>query len=146
MRSLILSAGFAMVAATASADLVTYTTDDPFDDVAFAVESAIVSQGLVIDAVSHVGEMLERTKADVGGGSTIFVNADIFQFCSAVVSRAVMEADPDNIRFCPYPIYVWERADTPGTVTVAHQAYPEGPMQQVEALLRSIVSEAMALE
>ncbi|WP_246066663.1 DUF302 domain-containing protein [Aliiroseovarius halocynthiae] len=120
---------------------VTYAFDGEFDDATFAVESAIVGQGLVIDYVSHTGEMLERTKGDVGSDITIFDAADIFLFCSARVSREVMEADPQNIAFCPYSIYVTQ---TDGEVRVGYRTYPNGPMQKVQSLLDGIVLEAVA--
>ena len=41
---------------------VTYQVEGTFEDVVFAVEDAIVSAGLVVDHVSHTGEMLERTR------------------------------------------------------------------------------------
>jgi uncharacterized protein (DUF302 family) len=131
------------LAATASASLaaeaVTYGFDGTFEDATFAVESAIVGKGLVVDYVSHVGEMLNRTGADVGSDTKLFDNAQIFIFCSAVVSRQVMEADPANIVYCPYGIYVAERD---GAVTIGHRDYPEGPMDAVETLLKEIVAEA----
>jgi uncharacterized protein (DUF302 family) len=114
--------------------------DGSFEDAAFAVESAIVGRGLVIDHVSHVGEMLSRTGPDVGSTTQLFGQADVFQFCSAVVSRRVMEADPLNIVHCPYGVVVAERE---GQVTVGHRRYPAGPMQEVEALLDAIVTEAV---
>jgi uncharacterized protein (DUF302 family) len=113
--------------------------DGSFDDATFAVESAIVGKGLVIDSVSHVGDMLNRTGQDVGSEVTIFDNADIFLFCSAVISREVMEADPMNIEFCPYGIFVTDRE---GQVMVGYRSYPDGPMQKVQALLNDIVAEA----
>jgi len=113
--------------------------DGDFDDATFAVESAIIDRGLVIDYVSHVGDMLDRTSADVGSTTRLFEAADIFLFCSAVVSRKVMEADPMNIQHCPYGIFVLERD---GAVLIGHRDYPEGPMQLVEDLLISIVAEA----
>ncbi|SDL61660.1 DUF302 domain-containing protein [Aliiruegeria lutimaris] len=121
-------------------DMVLTDYDGSFDDATFAVESAIVGQGLVIDYVSHTGEMLARTAADVGSDVKIFEAADIFLFCSAKVSRAVMEADPMNIVHCPYTVYVIEKD---GKVEVGHRSYPEGPMQQVEELLSGIVAEAV---
>lgn len=130
------------IASPASAELVTRTIDGNFDDIAFAVESAIVGRGLVIDHVSHVGDMLERTRADVGGTVTLFTAANIFQFCSATLSRKVMEADPTNIRFCPYGVLVMETPDAPGKITLGYNALPEGPMQEVQALLADIVAEA----
>ena len=36
-----------------------------FDDATFAVENAIIGQGLVVDWVSHVGDMPNRTDVDV---------------------------------------------------------------------------------
>ena len=114
--------------------------DGSFDDATFAVESAIVDKGLVIDYVSHVGEMLNRTAADVGSDKQIFKAADIFLFCSAVISREVMEADPTNITHCPYGIFVTENADG---VKIGYRDYPDGPMSKVETLLAEIVGEAL---
>jgi len=121
-------------------DPVTHVFDGSFDDAAFAVESAIIGRGLVIDYTSHVGEMLNRTGADVGSSETIFAEADVFLFCSAVVSRAVMEADPMNIQHCPYGIFVAQRGDE---VLIGHRDYPDGAMQAVDDLLEEIVMEAI---
>lgn len=131
----------ALAAGPALADeALTTPYDGSFEDATFAVESAIVGQGLVIDYTSHVGDMLNRTGKDVGSGAVIFDNADIFIFCSAVVSRQVMEADPANIVHCPYGIFVTEKD---GAVTIGHRDYPDGPMQAVEDLLKGIVAEAV---
>jgi uncharacterized protein (DUF302 family) len=127
-------------AAAAQDSAVVHVFDGSFEDAAFAVETAIVGRGLVIDHVSHVGDMLNRTGADVGSDVEIFEKADVMTFCSAVLSRKVMEADPMNIVHCPYGIFVAERE---GQVMVGHRTYPEGPMQEVEALLDSIVVEAV---
>ena len=127
-------------AANAADQAVTYPFDGSFEDATFALESAIVGRGLVIDYVSHTGEMLNRTAADVGSDVELFGEADIFLFCSAQLSRKVMEADPMNIAHCPYGIFVAERG---GAVMVGYREYPEGEMQQVQALLDEIVKEAM---
>ena len=126
--------------AASAEDAFTYPFDGSFEDATFAVESAIVDKGLVIDYVSHVGEMLNRTGADVGSDSMIFKNADIFLFCSAVLSRQVMEKDPMNITHCPYGIFVLE---TDEGVIVGHKDYPDGSMQAVENLMQQIVAEAI---
>jgi uncharacterized protein (DUF302 family) len=120
---------------------VLYQYDGSFDDATFAVEGAIVGKGLVIDYVSHVGEMLERTGPDVGSDIQVFKAADIFLFCSAVVSRKVMEADPLNIVHCPYSVFVIE--DDNG-VRIGHRTYPDGPMKMVQELLVSIVDDAVS--
>ncbi|THD85777.1 DUF302 domain-containing protein [Aliigemmobacter aestuarii] len=141
------AAAICLLAIPAAADEapVTYVVEDSFDNVAFAVESAIVGAGLVIDHVSHTGEMLERTRADVGSDKVLFTQADIFSFCSASVSRQVMEADITNVQHCPYGIFVYEMADQPGTITVGHRAYT-GSMAPVQDLLSGIVKEALMLE
>jgi uncharacterized protein (DUF302 family) len=142
MKSLILSAVMtAMTLPAFAMDGVTsYPFEGSFDDATFAVESAIVGRGLVIDHVSHTGDMLDRTKADVGSDVHLFDGADIFMFCSAELSRKVMEADPGNIAFCPYGIFVTDRE---GKVMVGYRNFPDGPMQEVQAFLDEIVKEAM---
>ncbi len=129
------------LSATAAADGVKYHDfDGSFEDATFAVESAIVGEGLVIDYISHVGTMLNRTKDDVGGTKDLFTNADVFLFCSASLSRKVMEADPANIGHCPYGIFVTEAGD--GEVQIGYREMPDGPMEEVEALLEKIAAEA----
>lgn len=123
---------------------VTTTVSGAFDDVQFDIETAITDAGLVIDAINHVGDMLERTRADVGGTETLFTRAEVFSFCSAVVSRQVMEADPLNLQYCPYTIFVSERPDTPGEIIVGRRAYPAGEMDAVSALLDGIIADALA--
>ena len=119
---------------------MTYAFDGSFEDAAFAVENAIIGRGLVIDYVSHTGEMLNRTAADVGSEVALFTEADIFLFCSALLSREVMEADPMNIAHCPYGVFVAERE---GAVMIGYREYPEGEMKKVEALLADIVQDAL---
>ena len=119
---------------------ITYAFDGSFEDATFAVESAIVGRGLVIDYVSHTGEMLNRTAADVGSDKKLFEAADIFVFCSAALSRKVMETNPLNIAHCPYGIFV---ADQGGEVMIGYREYPAGEMQQVQTLLEEIVQDAM---
>ncbi len=121
-------------------DVTTYPFDGSFEDATFAVENAIVSEGLVVDHVSHVGEMLARTGADVGSDVKIFDGANVYLFCSANLSRKVMEADPMNLRFCPYSVFVMDRD---GTVTVGYRNMPQGPMQEVQALLDKIAKTAL---
>jgi len=141
MKRVTLAGVFAMAAFPALAqEAVTYDYPGSFDDAAFAVESAILDRGLVIDFTSHVGEMLNRTRADVGSDVKLFEQADIFVFCSATTSREVMEADPMNLAHCPYGIFVAERD---GAVMVGYRSYPEGEMQKVQAMLDGIVQDAL---
>lgn len=120
------------------------TVSGAFDDVQFDVETSITDAGLVIDSVNKVGEMLERTRIDVGGSEEIFTHAQVFNFCSAVVSREVMEADPMNLQHCPYAIFVAERPDAVGEIIVGRRAYPAGSMDPVATLLDGIIADALA--
>ena len=83
MKSLLLGGllGLALLGSVQAEETSTfYTYDGSFEDAAFSVESAIVGKGLVIDYVSHTGEMLNRTAADVGSKVKLFDEADIFEF------------------------------------------------------------------
>ncbi|RYG89375.1 DUF302 domain-containing protein [Loktanella sp. IMCC34160] len=129
------------LAAPALADTATtYPFDGSFDDATFALENAIIERGLVIDWVSHTGDMLARTGEDVGSDVVLFDNADVYQFCSAQLSREVMEADFMNIMHCPYSIFVFERD---GAVTMGFRDMPEGDMQVIQNLLDGIVQDAV---
>ena len=127
-------------------DTVTYeVTDQSYDDVMFGLENAILDFGLVISEHNHVGDMLERTKADLGATETIYAYADVFGFCSAPLSRAAMLEDPMNIRFCPYNIFMYQISeDSP--VIIGYDVYPEGALQDVQALLNYITRSAIGLD
>ena len=145
--ALILGAGAASAQQAADgggAGVAPYTKqmEGSFEDAAFAVEQAITNEGLVIDSTHHVGEMLSRTKGDVGGDKDLYTQADTFNFCSAVLSRKAMEADISNIQFCPYSVFVYEAAAEPGSIVVGHPVYPGEAMAEVNALLSKIVDAA----
>lgn len=147
MKTHMLAAALACTASFAAAqEAITYTVEQSFEDVSFGLESAILDRGLVIDHVSHVGEMLERTREDVGSDKVLYSEADVYSFCSASVSRNVMEADLMNIMYCPYDIFVMHTADNPGQVTVGFRGFPDGPMKEVEALLDGIARAAVGME
>jgi hypothetical protein len=57
-----------------------------------------------------------------------------------------MEADPMNLMFCPYDIFVMVRPETPNETTIGYRAMPEGPMKEVEALLETISKSAIGID
>jgi len=145
MKKFLLAAAFAIAGSAAAAQsAIFYSTDESFDDISFAVESAILDKGLVIDNVSHVGDMLNRTGADVGSTTAIYDAADVYSFCSATVSREVMEAHPMNIVYCPYGIFVAQLTGS-DEVIVGFPQYPDGEMQKVQELLDGLVKTALEL-
>ena len=136
-------------AQTVPEGVTAYQVSAAFDDVRFDLENAIVNHGLVIDYVSHIGDMLDRTAQDVGSQKQIFVKAQSMLFCSANLSRKVMEAAAANIAYCPYSVFVYETPDQPGTVTVGYRHLGEtgsdaskAAIGEVNALLDAIAKEA----
>lgn len=142
MRKLLMAVLLAVgpVGASAGEEAVVHDYDGSFDDALFELETAIVDRGLVVDHVSRVGEMLNRTAKDVGATEKLFDRAEVHQFCSAILSRKVMEADPMNIAHCPYGIFLIERE---GKVQLGYRTMPDGPMQEVEALFQEIAQEVV---
>lgn len=114
-----------ILSASALEGVKTYASTDTFDDAVFEVENTITNRGLVIDYVAHIGEMLNRTAADVGATDEMYSDARILQFCSAVISRRAMEADAANIAYCPYSIFVFQKAGASDSVVIGCRVLPE---------------------
>jgi uncharacterized protein (DUF302 family) len=133
--------------------VVTYSKRAKFDDVRDDLKAAIEGKGLVIDYQSYVGRMLERTGKDVGSARRLYADAQAFVFCSALLSRKTMEADPANAALCPYSIMVHATAQDPGTVHVSYRrpwrpdgsAASKAALKAVEALLDGIAREALGM-
>jgi hypothetical protein len=145
LRAAVLAAGLVLSshAAQAQEDVTIYQTETPFEDVTFSVNDAIVNLGYVVDYHGHIGDMLKRTAEDVGADTKLYRNAEFMQFCSAVVSRKVMEQNTGNIAYCPYIIFVYETEAEPGTVNVGFRRLPEGEgRDQVNEILDGIAKEA----
>ncbi|MFN7026476.1 MAG: DUF302 domain-containing protein [Pseudorhizobium sp.] len=139
-------AGMALSPAGASAQVSPLTireTDAAFEDVVADLQDAIVNRGYVVDYHGRIGDMLARTADDVGAAKALYRNAEFMQFCSATVSRKAMEADLENIGFCPYVLFVYEAETAPGTVRVGFRRLPAGDgRDDVNTLLEEITDEA----
>jgi uncharacterized protein (DUF302 family) len=113
-----------------------------FADVKEDVVAAIQQRGLVINFVAHVGDMLERTGRDLGKTKRVYDNAEVVEFCSATASRAMMEADPRNLVYCPYTIAVYTLPGKSGTVYLARREYPAtAALKPVAKLIDGIVAD-----
>ena len=133
----------ANAAYAAGDDVKTMESDAAFADVASGIENAIVNRGFKVDYHGFIGDMLKRTATDVDAGKALYKDAEFFTFCSAVVSRKVMEAEIGDIAYCPYVVFAYEPAETPGKVTVGFRMLPEGGERDaVNALLSDIIKDA----
>lgn len=135
----------------ADGHMALFKTTQSFEDARDNVSNAITGKGMVINNVSHIGEMLARTGKDLGNGKPVYKSAEALEFCSAVVSRKMMEADPKNIVFCPYIISIYTLAAEPKTTYIAYRkpqlvgtAQSQAALKDVEKLLKDIVKEALA--
>lgn len=114
-----------------------------FADVKDDLVAAIEKRGLVVNFVAHVGDMLERTGRDLGKTKRVYDHADVIEFCSATVSRTMMEADPRNLVYCPYTIAVYTLPGKPGVVYLAHRKYPQAAaLKPVADLVQGIIADA----
>ncbi len=142
MRSLLATTILLMASPLAAQNIMSVSVPETVDDMEFAVESAILDMGLTIDFVSYTGDMLSRTMADVGSDVEIFSGATLYNFCSARISRQVLEADPTNVAYCPYTIFVYSLPDNPDETIIGHQIYPGDSMAPANALLDEIIANA----
>jgi uncharacterized protein (DUF302 family) len=155
-RALLLTLA-ALIAPAYAADphpVVTYSKAAKFDDVRDDLKAAIEGKGLVIDYQSHLNRMLERTGKDVGSARKLYTDAEAFAFCSAALSRRMMEADAANVSMCPYTMVVYATAQEPQKVYVTYRRpwRPDGSpaskaaLKEVETLLDGIAREALGMK
>ena len=121
--------------------IVALSAKGKYQDVVDELKLAIAQRGLVVDHESHIGAMLERTGKDIGSARRIYLGAQAFSFCSAVLSRKTMEADPANLAYCPYVLVVYETLQKPGIVNVSYRR----SLPEIGKLLDGIAREALGL-
>jgi uncharacterized protein (DUF302 family) len=118
-----------------------------FDDVRERVVFAIENRGLVVGHASKIGEMLARTGRDLGIATSTYGDAEVIEFCSAVLSREVTDADPRFVAYCPYGIAVYTLAAEPGAVYVGYRrplAPGPGPLAEALARAETLLAEIVA--
>lgn len=144
----VLLAALVILPAAALEGVTEKTVEDEFENVAQDVADAIINRGYIVDHRSFIGNMLERTRKSVGSDKVIYKNAELVQFCSAVLSRRMMEASPANIAYCPYVIFYYELPGEPGKVRVGFRhlaaqgsGASKAATEAINALLEEIVAE-----
>ncbi len=161
IRSTLLLCIFATLAITGTVkaeerrDFTIHHKDAPFEEVFQDLEDAVINQGMVIDYVGHVNEMLVRT-ADVvlenagDGEKSPYLNAKFILFCSAALTHQAVRANQHNLATCPYVIFAYQTHKRPERTIVGYRN-PEmgvpGPtrqvMEKVKQLLEKVVAEAV---
>ncbi len=128
---------------------VLFKTQGTFQGVRDFLQIAIESKGLKINHTNNIGGMLERTGTDVGATRQVYGEGEQFEFCSATISRRMMEADPHAIVMCPYIVSVYTIPND-SNVYIAYRKPPatDNPalnqsLADVEKLLTDIIKEAM---
>lgn len=150
MKNRLLALGLFLLAFAAQADdRVIVKVNAEYQPVREAVETAIANRGMKVNNVSHVGDMLTRTGRETGLGGPLYGTAEVLEFCSAVVSRNAMTADPRNIVHCPYTIAVYTLPGDPNTTYVGYRRHAassrskaDASLRAVDKLLHDIVTEA----
>ena len=127
-----------------------FKTHGKFADVRDMLVSTIEGRGLKINHANYIADMLERTGKDLGATKQVYVNGEQFEFCSATISRAMMEADPHAIVMCPYIISVYTVPNDGDTVYLAYRKPASSrnkalrkALVDVDALLAGIIKEAI---
>jgi uncharacterized protein (DUF302 family) len=147
---LALCASLALTSLTARADdgYAVYESESGFEDVMDALKLAIQEQGMYINNVMHMNEMLERTGKDLGMDEPIYGEAESIEFCSAVLSRRMTAEMPARIVNCPFIIAVYTLPDQTDTTYIVHRQIPasevasSGVMRDVAKMLDTIASSA----
>jgi len=138
-RVVLLGAFAVLWSGMAGAQIASAKAKGGFDDVKDSLVLAIQSRGLKIDHTAHIGNMLERTGKDVGSATRVYGKAEALQFCSAVVSRKMMEQQASNIAYCPHVIALYT---LPGDRDTVHIVFRNG-LPEVDKLLSGIVEESL---
>lgn len=137
----------------ANSSIKSFTVEASFEDALSDLTEALTNKGLVVDHKARVAFMLNRTAKDIGAKITVYKNGEVIEFCSAKLSRAAMEADPLNMAFCPYTMFVYETVKNPGKVTIGYKilsgASNEASQKALDAvnkLMLDMIKEAAGVE
>lgn len=140
---------FPVSAMAAESYIVKFQTHGKFQDVRDMVAMAIEGKGLKITHSNYIADMLERTGKDLGATKQVYEFGEQMEFCSATVSRVMMEADPHAMVLCPYSISVYKiPKDEYIYVSFRKPPASKNPalkkaLAEVEKLLTEIVKDAI---
>jgi len=147
---LIVLAGLCLASVAQAQSVVEAQAKGSFEEIKQLLVIAIEGQGLVVDHVATVGDMLDRTGQDLGATTKIYARAEVLQFCSASYSRRMMEADARLLAFCPFGVGIYTLPHEANTVHLVYrtmQAEGVGPaasaaLAKIDAVLAEILRDA----
>jgi len=128
--------------------IIVYRVEDAFEDVRDNVRIAIENQGLRINSVLPIANMLKRTGADLGFKKNVYIDAEALEFCSAVLSHRIVQENPANASICPFAILVYVRQDQPKQVYVSFRRplllnTDNGLQEELAEFIQDIIEEAL---
>jgi len=148
-RPLISAAFLALLPTLALASpYAVYESESDFDTVLDAAKNAIAERGLYINNVMHLGEMLERTGKDLGIGGALYTRAESIEFCSATLSRKMIEENPHRLVNCPFILSIYTLPGQEGKTYIVHRNIPpeetanSAAMREVAEMLRGVAQGA----
>ena len=131
-------------------DIKRFQTKGDFGEIKDFLVQSITERGIKISSTSYISKMLERTREDVGGDKHIYKNAEAIGFCSATLSRQMMESDSHHIVFCPYTIVIYELASKPGTIYLSFRrpfysdtTLNDKSLADIDTLLTDIIKDVI---
>ncbi len=147
---LIALAGLCLAPVAQAQSVLEVRAKGSFEEVKQLLVIAIEGQGLVVDHVASVGNMLARTGQDLGATTQIYERAEVLEFCSANYSRQMMGADARLLAFCPFGVGIYT---LPGEANTVHLVYrrmqAEGvspaaleALARIDAMLGQILQDA----
>lgn len=155
VKQIILFALFLSMAPNSSSErlseiIKTVTIPGTFEDVREQVIFAVEGQGLVVDDVSDVGAMLDRTGKDLGEQASPLSKAVVLEFCSALYSRRMVDHLPELIAFCPFTISIYTLPEDFNVTRVSFKRIARdlenkktnSVLLEIDALLERIVEDA----
>ena len=127
--------------------IVTKKVEGRFAEVANNIRQSIVGKGLNIAHILPANDMLSRTGSAFGYKDNVYLNAEIYEFCSARISHKLSRSNPDNIALCPFTISVYELTKDPGNIRITYRIPTGRPgseeiVKEVTALIESIIEDA----
>jgi uncharacterized protein (DUF302 family) len=91
-----------------------------YQDVREDLLMAIEAQGFVVGAIGDLGGMLTRSAPDFGH-KPVYLAAEYFNFCPTAIAHELVAADPTNLAYCPFQLFLYEAVAAPGTIVVGYR-------------------------